>query len=674
MNGQATTIQGNKVVAAGGKMKKFIKIIFSILVLFSFGAKAEIKLPSLVSDHMVLQRNVSIPIWGWAKAGELVSVTFKDKTYKATADSKGKWKLNMDKYGAGGPFKMIIKGDSQQVTLDDILIGDVWLCSGQSNMGYDFNQPRSRLFYQDDIASSANDKIRQILIAHTTGPTPAENVSSTGWKSAGPKTLSGFSVVAYFFAKNIFEKYQVPIGLVNASWGGTRAEAWMSEDGLKEFPGLQKDILLAKDTAQLTLKAKEKQKMIALWHKENRTGDQGYKGSEAVWAKTDFNDNNWKKAEVQTLTAKIDSATVYGVVWYRKTFDIRKKAGGETVTLNVGIVADAAEVFINGFKIGSFNNGKVISKYEIADSLLTKGTNSIAVKLSNWSSNVQKIPVLPMYLDIGSEKIPLQGKWKFNIGRSGAPLPTVYKPQTLATSIYNGMIAPLLPYAIRGVVWYQGENNEDNGYEYRRLFPALIANWRTKFNQGDFPFIYQQLVNFRPIKTEPAESKWAELREAQLLNLQKTANTAMAVGIDAGEAGDIHPVDKRIVAYRLSLAARKLSYHETSLTSSGPIYKGMNISNNRIIISFANEKDTLIAKNGALKYFAIAGQDKVFKWAKAEIKCNKIEVWNETVAAPIAVRYAWADNPEGCNLYNKASLPASPFRTDDWPGLTFQSK
>jgi sialate O-acetylesterase len=652
-------------------MKNYIKTIFSLLVLFSVGARAEIKLPSLVSDHMVLQRNVAIPIWGWAKAGELISVTFKDKTYNTTAGSNGKWKLNIDKCGEGGPFKLIISGASQQITLNDILIGDVWLCSGQSNMGYDFNQPRSRAFYQGDIASSANDKIRQILIAHTTSPIPAENVSSTGWKSAGPRTLNSFSVVAYFFAKNVFEQYHVPIGLINASWGGTRAEAWMSEDGLKEFPDLQNDILLAKDTAQLALKVKEKQKMIALWYKENRTGDQGYKGPEAVWAKTDLNEDNWKKAELQALTAKIDSATVYGVVWYRKTFDIHKKVESATVTLNLGIMADAAEVFVNGFKIGSFNNGKVISRYEIADSLLIKGTNSIAVKLSNWSSTVQKIPELPMYLDIGDEKIPLQGSWKFNIGRSGAPLPTVYKPQTLATSIYNGMIAPLLPYAIRGVVWYQGENNDDKGYEYGRLFPALIANWRSKFNQGDFPFIYQQLVNFRPIKTEPSESKWAELREAQLLTLQKTVNTAMAVGIDAGEADDIHPVDKRIVAYRLSLAARRLSYQEKSLTSSGPLYKEMSISNNKIIIGFIDAKDTLIAKNGALKYFAIAGQDRVFKWAKAEIKGNKIEVWNETVAAPVAVRYAWADNPEGCNLYNKAGLPASPFRTDDWPGLTY---
>jgi sialate O-acetylesterase len=659
---QAKTMQGNKVV------------VLLVLLLFSFGTRAALKLPSLVSDHMVLQRNVPIAIWGWAKAGEPVLVTFKDKTYKATADSKGRWKLNMDKCSAGGPFKLIISGASQQITLDDILVGDVWLCSGQSNMGYDFNQPRSRLFYQNDIASSANDKIRQILIARNTSPVPAENANSTGWKSAGSGTLNSFSVVAYFFAKHIFEQYHVPIGLINASWGGTKAEAWMSEDGLKEFPAFKKDILLAKDTAQLALKVKEKQKMIALWHKENRAADQGYKGAEAVWAKTDLIDDNWKKAELQALTAKIDSASVYGVVWYRKTFDIHKKVVGETVTLNLGIVADAAEVFVNSFKVGSFNNGKVISKYEIADSLLLEGKNNITVKLSNWSSTVQKIPVLPMYMEIGAEKISLQGSWEFNIGRSGAPLPTVYKPQTLATSIYNGMIAPLLPYAIRGVVWYQGENNEDNGYEYRRLFPALIANWRTKFNQGDFPFIYQQLVNFRPINTEPSVSKWAELREAQFLNLQKTANTAMAVGIDAGEADDIHPVDKRIVAYRLSLVARKLSYQETSLTSSGPLYKEMNVSNSKIMISFANAGDTLIAKNGALKYFAIAGQDRVFRWAKAEIKDNKIEVWSDAVAAPVAVRYAWADNPEGCNLYNKAGLPASPFRTDDWPGLTFTLK
>jgi sialate O-acetylesterase len=645
-------------------------VLLTILVFCSLTLKAEIKLPALVADHMVLQRNIPIPVWGWADPGEQITITFNDKTYKTTTNANGKWQLKMDKFEAGGPFKLMIKGRSQEIVVNDILIGDVWLCSGQSNMGYDFNQPRAKVFYAQEIAASANDKIRQILISHVTSPVPLEDCKTTGWKSTRPETINGFSIVAWFFAKNIFEKYQVPIGLINSSWGGTRAEAWMSEDGLKAFPEFNSDIALLKDTAMIALKTKERLKSINDWHRQNRTDDQGYQNNTAVWAQTDLNDSDWNTVSMPALLDKIGEKNIFGAIWFRKDINLSLPIN-DKVIIKLSIAADEAEVFINGIKAGGFTNGKIIREYPIPATLFKEGNNIITVRLGNWNGGAGFADKLPFELDLGTQNIALAGNWKYKVGRKTTQLLTIYKPQGLATSIYNAMVAPLLPYAITGTIWYQGENNEEKAYQYQTLFPALIANWRFERDQGDFPFIFEQLVNFRDAKSQPDESIWAELREAQLLTLKKARNTAMAVGIELGEADNIHPVDKGGVGYRLSLAARKEAYGETKLNASGPIYRSMRILGDKIEVDFTKRNDTLIAKNGALKYFAIAGNDRVFQWAKAIIKGGKIQVWNDDIQNPVAVRYAWADNPVGCNLYNAAGLPASPFRTDDWPGLTY---
>jgi sialate O-acetylesterase len=487
-------------------------------------AQAAIKLPPLVGDNMVLQRNSRTPVWGWAAAGATIEITFHNNKYNAVADASGKWMVKLNALTAGGPYDMTIQGDGSLLTIKNILIGDVWICSGQSNMVFDFNNGRAKVLYAKDIETSANDQIRQLIVNRAISDQPAASFASNGWKMAAPQTLNAFSAAAYFFARDLYEQYHVPIGLINTSWGGTKAEAWTSEEALTSFPQFGKDIQLLHDTAQVNAKRRATAQRIAEWKEKARMGD--------------------------TPATKI---------------------------------------------------------------------------------------------------------------------PGPYNPQDMATSIYNGMVAPLIPYAIKGVIWYQGENNAGRGREYRTLFPNMIKDWRTRWQLGDFPFIFQQLVNYKAVSKDPGESQWAELREAQLMTLSNTPNTAMAVGIDIGEANDIHPVDKKDVGIRLALAARKLAYREKKLVSSGPLYESMKQKDNAIIIRFNNTGSGLITKDGQpLKYFAIAGEDKKFVWAEAVIKGNTIEVSSPAVSKPVAVRYAWADNPESVNFFNKEGLPASPFRTDDW--------
>jgi sialate O-acetylesterase len=648
-------------------MKLIAKLSLSLL-LFHMSAVAQLRLPTLVADHMVLQRDVKIPVWGWAAPGEHIKVTFKNKTYHAVANQSGKWALTLAPSVAAGPFELIVKGANQQIVIKDVLVGDVWICSGQSNMVFDFNNGRARALYARDIATSANDQIRQILVPRNTSPVPLEQFKKAEWKSAGPEILNAFSAAAYFFARELYEKNKVAIGLINTSWGGTKAEAWLSEEGIKAFPQFENEVKLLKDTAQVGRNIRQHQLMVSDWHLKNKTADKGYAGNQANWAGIDYNDKPWKSTQLPVMFDKIGLNNTFGVIWFRREIDIPEKLSGKDAILKLGSVDDEDESFVNGERVGGYANREKAREHQVPGRLIKGGKNTIAVRVINWNGPGGFAGDMPMMLDFGTGKVPIQGEWKYEIGRKTNQLPGNYNVQDLSTSIYNGMIAPLFPYAIKGVIWYQGESNGTRGREYRDLFPAMIADWRLKWKQGDFPFIFQQLVNFKPAVQQPAESEWAELREAQLMTTTRSPNTAMAVGIDIGEADDIHPVNKLDVGKRLALAARKLAYGETNLIASGPTYQSSKTAGNAMILTFSNTGSGLAAKDGqALRYFTIAGADQKFYWAKAVIKNNKtIVVSSIDVPFPLAVRYAWADNPEGCNLINKNGLPASPFRTDNW--------
>jgi sialate O-acetylesterase len=652
-----------------------IASFFLILILFTANAIAAIRLPGLVGDNMVLQRSAKIPIWGWANPGEEVRIDFNGKTYQAIASATdNKWMVKLDAAEAGGPYEMEIRGKSDDIHIKNILIGDVWLCSGQSNMVFDFNNPRAKALYAKDIASSANDQIRQVLVNRGYASQPAANCKTSGWRMASPQTLNSFTAVGYFYARNLYEKYHVPIGLINSCLGGTIAEAWTSEEGLKELPQFEKDIRFLQDTVALNSKIRESEHKIADWEKRVDQNDKGYNADgNPVWAGADLDDSQWSTMPQPGFWDKNGYPNTFGTFWFRKEIDVPAALTGKDAILLLGQIDDADITYFNGQIVGHTANRDYKREYKIAASLIKPGKNELTIRIVNYNGTGGFFPGDSLQFKSGKTIVSLSGPWKFNQGVKMEVKPGSYDPKNLPSSLYNAMIAPLVPYGIKGVLWYQGEYNAHQAYTYQKLFQALIKDWRAKWQQGDFPFVYEQLPNFQPVYDHPIESEWAELREAQSMALAQP-NTAMAVAIDIGEADNIHPVDKKDAGYRLSLAARKLAYNDKKLVASGPVYKSSKIEGDKVILTFETDGSPMVNKGGGdLKFFAIASDDKKFVWGNAVIKGNTIEVSSPSVPHPVAVRYAWAGNPAGCNLFNTAGLPASPFRTDNWPGMTFSN-
>ena len=653
-------------------MKKISTFLSLFFFLFASQVMAAIKLPGLVGNNMILQRDANIPVWGWASASEQIEVTFNGQVYKTTAAAgDGKWLVKLKPAKAGGPYEMQIKGKTDVILLKNILVGDVWLCSGQSNMVFDFNNGRAKALYAADIFASANDQIRQVLINRGYASKPAADCKTSGWKSASPQTLNSFSAAAYFFARNLYEKYKIPIGIINSSYGGTVAEAWTSEEGLKELPRFNTDMKFLQDTAALNGKIKDQRLKLQDWDKKVEQTDKGYDATgKPLWADAGFDDSQWKTMPQPGFWDKNGFPDTFGTFWLRKEISVPEAAVGKDGLLALGQIDDADITYFNGQVVGKGINRDFKRMYKVPASLIKAGKNIIAVRVTNFTSTGGIFPADTLKFKMPETIISLSGLWKFAQGVKMEVRPNEYDAKNLPTALYNAMIAPLEPYAIKGVLWYQGEYNAKQAFTYRELFQALIKDWRAKWGQGNFPFIYQQLPNFQPVYDRPIESDWAELREAQSMAL-KQPNTAMAVAIDVGEANDIHPVNKKDVGNRLALAARKLVYGEKTLVASGPVYKSMKVDGNKIILSFETFGSPMVNKGGnPLKFITIAGEDKKFVWGNAVIKGNTIEVSAPQIANPVAVRYAWAGNPDGCNLYNEAGLPASPFRTDSWAGIT----
>jgi sialate O-acetylesterase len=634
----------------------------SIFTIFQ-NAFSDVRLPRLLSDGMVLQREIPVKIWGWADVGEKITANFMDRTYQAIADNNGKWEILLSAAEAGGPYQLEIIANNH-ITIKDILIGDLWVCSGQSNMELAMNRLKDR--YPQVIAHSDNPAIRQFLVPRQYDyNTPHDDFPVGGWESANPENVLRFTAVGYFFAKTLYEKYQIPIGLINSSVGGSPAEAWMSEDALSMFPAYLEKAIRLKDSSYIKQMQEEDKATSDAWYQRLRELDQGFSNPEQSWFDPAYDASQWKTMPIPSLWEEQGLGKMNGVVWFRKEIDVPASMTGKPARLLLGCIIDSDSVYINGVFVGTTSYQYPPRKYDVPENVLKAGKNTIVVRVVNSTGSGGFVKDKPYQLITGDQTIDLKGEWQYQIGAILDPMPEatfVYWRQPLG--FYNGMIAPLLNYMIKGVIWYQGESNTGKPLEYRQLFPALITNWRQKWNQGNFPFLYVQLANYMQTNPQPSESNWAELREAQLMTLS-VINTAMAVTIDIGEGNDIHPLNKEDVGKRLALAAQKIAYEDKKVVYSGPIYESMKIKGNKITLTFKNIGSGLIARGSdELKYFAIAGTDKKFVWAKAKIEGNKVVVWNDHISQPVAVRYAWADNPEGANLYNKEGLPASPFRTD----------
>ena len=610
---------------------------------------------------MVLQRESKIKLWGWASAGEKIEVRFAGKTAKAKTGKDGRWNLSLPAMKAGGPFTMTIKGNNT-ITLHEILLGDVWICAGQSNMVHQMSLHSVR--YADEVATVNNPQIRQFWVPNIASLQGPQNDISPGyWKAANPANIGEFSVVAYFFAKKLYEKYQVPIGIINASWGGIPIEAMMSEDALKEFPSIISTVQKNKDTAYIN--GLNRRPPTA---NRPRQEDRGLTGTQP-WYDPAYIPKGWHTINIPGYWEDQGIRDLDGVVWYRREIDVPASMTQVPAKVFLGRIVDADVLYINGKQVGNTTYMYPQRRYRVPEGLLKPGKNLFVIRVINNAGKGGFVPDKPYQLIAGHDTIDLKGYWQYKVGQVNIPQRGFgggggMLIQNQPTATYNGMLAPLTNYAIKGFTFYQGESNTGRPDEYVRLQQAMITDWRNKWNIRDAPFLYVQLPGFMEYNYLPAESQWAAFRDAQRKSLA-VPNTGMAVAIDLGEWNDLHPDRKKEVGERLAIAAMNIAYGEKNIVPAGPLFQAAKAEGNKIILSFSNTGSGLVSNDGEeLSEFAIAGADKKFVWANAKIEGDKVILWNDAIANPVFVRYAWADNPVNPNLYNKEGLPASPFEAE----------
>lgn len=636
--------------------------IILLLISQSAALLGQIRLPRLISDGMILQQNVVTNIWGWASPMETVVVEFADTTYQTNASETGNWKIALKPMLAGGPHRMVLRA-SNTITVSDILFGEVWVCSGQSNMELPMRRVRPK--YPTEIANAENPNIRLFAVPQRYDfLTPQQDLPAGKWQTATPESVLGFSATAYFFANELYQKYKTPIGLIHASLGGSPAEAWMSESALRAFPEHLREAEKFRDQALIHQVEEADRQRIGAWYKLLWQRDEGSQKGSQSWTEPALDFSDWKKMNVPGYWLDHDVNIGNGVVWFRKNIQIPTALAGAAARLELGRIVDADSVFLNSVLVGSTGYQYPPRWYEIPEGILKAGNNALVVRVINSSGKGGFVLDKPYELTIGSQKIDLKGEWSYRQGAAMEPLASQTFIRWKPLGLFNAMIHPLLNYSIKGVIWYQGESNADKPKEYRELFPALIRDWRKHWQQGDFPFLFVQLANFQESQPQPSESNWALLREAQLKTLG-LPNTGMAVTIDIGEWNDIHPLNKKEVGRRLALAAQGIAYGDEKIVYSGPVLESFKIKKEQVVLTFKKGSQLIAKDNKPLSGFAIAGADGAFVWADARIQKNKIIVSNSTIARPVAVRYAWAGNPAGANLFNEAGLPASPFRTDE---------
>jgi sialate O-acetylesterase len=639
-------------------MRSVKLLLVALYACFMLPCYGTVRLPQLVADGMVLQRDAKVKIWGWADAGEKITVNFQHKTYRSVTDQSGSWKITLQPLRAGGPYTMEITGNNH-ITLRDILVGDVWFCSGQSNMVLPMERVKER--YPDEIANANYPQIRNFFVKTESDVTKQHPDLLPGkWVKADPVTVLGFGAASWFFAKQLYQKYHVPIGIINSSVGGTPIEAWISSNGLKDIQSYHNRIAQFSNTAFMDSVLKKHPEPAELLD-----ADKGLNEAKP-WYDTTYMPHKWHHFWLPGYWADQGVKGLNGVVWFRKEITLPASVQGKAAKLFLGRIIDADQTYVNGRQVGNITYQYPPRRYTVPAGLLKPGKNTIVVRVTNTSGKGGFVPDKRYYLAIAGDTTDLRGDWQYKVGQVFEPiwLKPEFSAQNEPTGLYNAMVAPVINYTIKGMVWYQGESNTSRAFEYGKLLKALIADWRNSWQQGNTPFIYAQLPNFNEVQYSPTESSLAQLRNGQLSALE-VPNTGMAVTLEAGEWNDIHPLNKKTVGERLARAAEYVAYGDVNVVPSGPIYQSAMVDGNRIEVTFKNTGSGLVTGDGEeLSQFAIAGADKKFVWAKAVIKGDKVLVWNDKIPAPLYVRYAWADNPEGANLYNKEGLPASPFQTD----------
>ena len=621
----------------------------------------KLRLPKLISNGMVLQRNTRLRLWGWGNPGDIITLHFLGQITSTKVSGEERWELTIITKEAGGPFDMTVMSEEEgkTIVIRDILIGDVWLCSGQSNM--EMRMEALTEVYPEEIKNASNSRIRQFLVPMVYNFTePLQDVEEGSWQSATPDHVLNFTAAGYFFAEDLYQRYQIPIGLINTSLGGSPAEAWLSEEALHQFPDYLAAAHRFRDAKYVEEILKKDQSLREEWCQSIVSQDIGLKDPGKLFYSSNFDASDWEEIKVPSYWEEEGIGSFNGVVWFRKEIKLTAPMAEKNAILRMGNILDEDTVYINGVEIGTLPMQYIPRRYEVPHGVLKEGSNVIVVRVVNYSGRGGFYKEKPYCLELEDDRLELSGLWQYRIGAKSAPLPQPTFVPWQPLGLYNAMLAPITFYPIKGVIWYQGETNTSKPEEYESLLKALILDWRAKWGE-EFPFLFVQLPNFEEAKREPEQSNWAILREGQRRTLEIPA-TGMAVTIDLGEWNDIHPVNKKEVGRRLSLVAQRVAYGDELLIASGPMYQSASKHNHKVRLSFTDTGSGLITKDdGKPGHFAIAGPDQNFIWAEAELDGDCVLVWNDSIPNPVHIRYAWAENPVGANLYNKEGLPASPF-------------
>jgi len=638
-------------------------------------AMASLALAPLFTDHMVLQRGQQNPIWGSNAPNKEVCITIdadgEQMSVIADTDANGHWRTMLPELPIGGPYTITVDGSGEEV-LDDVLVGDVWLASGQSNMEFQVERAYNAKL---EIATANNPRIRHFKVEQQTSPTPLDNVNGT-WECASPDTVGSFTAIGYFFARDISERLDVPVGIINSTWGGTCVEAWTSLDVISQY--VDPEVINPSPATLLKQQAayEDYVKKASAWRIEHMPQDPGNFAFAKGWAKVDFNDSAWDTMKLPTYWQNKGIAN-NGVIWFRREVTIPAEWSGRDLSISLGAVDDYDTTYFNGVQVGETPRGTADSyqlarNYTIPASIVKSGKAVVTVRVFDDFGNggFAGVPT-SMFIcptDNDGTKLELAGDWHYamehDIGITpssvfaGSPgMPGYTQPQNRPAFLYNGMIHALVPYGIRGALWYQGEQNESNPAPYGELIRAMIRDWRSQWAEGDFPFYYVQLAAFN------SAYPWAVLREAQDAALMEP-NTGRALAIDVGNAADIHPRNKQEVARRLALIALSQSYGIDEVEYSGPVFEKAEVEGSSIRVSFTHAVDLhTLSYAPTVTGFELAGADGVYHPATGSVEMNSVVVSSPEVPKPVYVRYAWADCPV-VNLINGESLPAAPFRTD----------
>ena len=638
---------------------------FSLLLMHCQGPSATHVQPNeLFTDHAVLQRGQDIIVWGTADPGGTIEVELGENEAQADVDEQGQWRVTLPPLEAGGPYELEIEG-ADEISYENVMIGDVWVASGQSNMAWALKSEVDN--FEEEIANATFPNIRLFTVERNTSYTPLDSMTVVegGWVPCSPETVPDFSAVAYFFGRQIHQDEGVPVGLISTNWGGTPAEAWTSESALMTMPGFRSAIAAQKESNVPPEQATQQRQAI-IQAANQKISDPSYQ------PELDVSDG--KTMALPTLWESADTTlqAFDGFVWFQKTVDLPTRYAGQALSLHLGMIDDNDVTWFNGQRVGETQGYSQPRVYELPADAVRGGENTITVRVQDDTGGGGLYgPADEMYLAQGDDKlsVELTGPWHYDATQE-TQFPVTGDPQHQPTTLYNAMIAPLLPYPIKGVIWYQGESNAKRAEQYATLFPTMIEDWRKQWGGHPFPFLFVQLANFKP-DGAPAD-QWAYLREAQNAALQLD-QTGVAVTIDIGDSTDIHPRNKFDVGDRLATAARAVAYGDASVFT-GPAYESMRVSGDSIIVTFQAVGEGLMKlPDEEVKGFTIAGEDRRFREAVAHIVApNEVSVWAPDLDQPVAVRYGWANNP-AVNLYSEDGLPVSPFRTDDRDDATAEN-